>query len=270
MPETLPVFPHLHPLTGEPIVALGFRRNGEPIWPIIGGAPDDEPGEGEGGGDGSGDGDDSDDGTGDGQSGGDGDGAGDGDGDLGDAGKQALDRMKSKWTAARTELREFKALGLSPADIKKIVDAKAKADGGGDDGQVDADKIREEARREARAEAAKERVEDKIEARAAKKFADASDAVAILLRTHDINDFLDGDKVDAEAISEALDELLEAKPHLAAAQGGKSKFGGGADGGARKASRPKQLTRDDLSRMKPEDIVKAKAEGRLDDLFKGK
>lgn len=257
MPETLPVFPHPHPLTGEPIVALGFRRNGEPIWPIMGGAPDPEdpekdpedPQDPEDPKDPEQDPQDPEDPE-----------------DLGDKGKQALDRMKGKWSAARAELREFKALGLSPADIKKIVDAKK---GDGKDDEVDADKIREEARREARAEAAKERVEDKIEVGAAKKFADASDAVAILLRTHDINDFLDGDKVDAEAISEALDELLEAKPHLAA-QGGKSKFGGGADGGARKASRPKQLTRDDLSRMKPEEIVKAKAEGRLDDVLKGK
>jgi DNA-binding transcriptional MerR regulator len=264
MPETLPVFPHPHPRTGEPIVPLGYRRNGAPIWPCMGAAPDDDENQGK-------DDDGKDDGADEGKDGSD-EGKDDGDDDegkddLGDKGKQAIDRMKGKLTTTRAELREFKALGLSPADIKKIVDAK-KDDGKSD--ELDADKIREEARREARAEAAKERVEDKIEARAAKKFADADDAVAILLRTHDINDFLDGDKVDAEAISEALDELLEAKPHLAAAQGGTKKFGGGADGGARKASRPKQLTRDDLSRMKPEEIVKAKADGRLDDVLKGK
>lgn len=31
-----------HPLTGNPIVAVGFRKDGRPIMPIMGGAPDDE------------------------------------------------------------------------------------------------------------------------------------------------------------------------------------------------------------------------------------
>ncbi|MCW2758068.1 MAG: hypothetical protein JWO46_1814 [Nocardioidaceae bacterium] len=31
-----------HPLTGGPIVPLGYRKNGRPIWPILGGAPDDD------------------------------------------------------------------------------------------------------------------------------------------------------------------------------------------------------------------------------------
>jgi hypothetical protein len=34
----LPTHPHLtHPRTGFPLVALGFRRNGTPIWPVMGG-----------------------------------------------------------------------------------------------------------------------------------------------------------------------------------------------------------------------------------------
>lgn len=248
----------LHPRTGLPIVPLGRRKDGRLIWPILGASPDADQDTDKD--DDTGDGDDTDaDDTGD---------TGDDDkgkDDLGDKGKQALDRMKEQRNAARAEAREFKALGLSPADIKKIVDAKKD---GGDEDKVDADKIREEARREARAESIKERVNDKIEARAAKGFADAEDAVAILLRTHNTEDFLDGDKVDVEAIQEALDELLEKKPHLAA-QGGK-RFGGGADGGKRKADRPNQLTRDDLKRMSPEEIMKAKADGRLADLLGSK
>lgn len=191
-----------------------------------------------------------------------GDGADDKSDELGDKGKQALDRMKGKLNLTRSELREFKALGLTAAEIKELVDAKKT---GGDDDKVDADKIREEARREAKAEATKERVLDKIEVHAAKGFADAEDAVAILLRTHEAEDFLDGDKIDVEAIQEALDDLLEKKPHLAA-QGGK-RFQGKADGGKRKADRPDQLTRDDLKRMSPKEITKAKADGRLADLL---
>lgn len=110
------------------------------------------------------------------------------------------------------------------------------------DGEVDApdpDKIREEARAEARREALHGRVEDKIEAKA-RVFADPEDAVAVLLRTHDIEDFIDDDEIDVDAITDALGDLAEKKPHLLA-QG--KKFEGDADGGARqtKTARPKDL-----------------------------
>jgi hypothetical protein len=40
----LPVHPTLrHPLTGEPLRAIAIRPNGKPLWPIMGGAPDDPP-----------------------------------------------------------------------------------------------------------------------------------------------------------------------------------------------------------------------------------
>lgn len=184
---------------------------------------------------------------------------------LGDKGKQALDRMKEERRTLRRELREFKELGLTPAQIKALQENGSKSD---DAGQLDPEQIREDARREARAEALRERVTDKIEARAAKRFADAEDAVAILLRSHDPDDFLDGDKVDVEAIQEALDDLLDKKPHLAVQDG--KRFKGTADGGTRKESRPAQLTRDDLKRMSPQEIVKAKNDGRLADLLGSK
>lgn len=182
--------------------------------------------------------------------------------ELGDKGQKALDRMKEERRTLRAELRQYKALGLTPEQIKALQDAGKK------DEAPDADSIREEARREARAEALKERVSDKIEARA-RKFADPEDAVAILLRTHTAEDFLDGDKIDIEAIQEALDDLLDKKPHLAAAQSG-PRFKGTADGGTRKEARPAQLTRDDLKRLSPQEIVKAKADGRLADLLGSK
>jgi len=144
---------------------------------------------------------------------------------LGDAGKQALDRMKGQLRTTKTELRAFKDLGLTPEQIRELT--KPKADGD----QPDPEKIREEARREARSEALRERVVDKIEARAAKKFADPEDAVAILLRSHKADDFLDGDAIDATEIDDALAELLTKKPHLAATP--PRKFGGGGDQGPR-------------------------------------
>lgn len=42
-PRTLP---RLHPLTGEPLVPVGYGRRG-PIWPILGGAEDDDEGNGD-------------------------------------------------------------------------------------------------------------------------------------------------------------------------------------------------------------------------------
>jgi hypothetical protein len=181
---------------------------------------------------------------------------------LGPKGEKALQAEKEKRRAAQTELREFKALGLTPAQIKALQKPGDKGD------KADPDVIREQVRREVQSEALAERVVDKIEARAARRFADAEDAVAILMRNRKADDFLDGDKIDVEAIQDALDELLEKKPHLAVQDG--KRFKGDADGGTRKESRPAQLTRDDLKRMSPKEITKAKAEGRLADLLGSK
>ena len=177
---------------------------------------------------------------------------------LGEKGERALAAEKQKRREAQQQLREYKALGLKPDEIRKLVEGKT------DDDTPDPEKIREQARTEARAEVLRDRVTDKIEAKAAGRFAlDAEDVAALLMRRHDINDFLDGDKVDAEAIQEALDDLLDKQPGLAA-QG--KRFQGGADGGTRRQA-PQQLTREDLARMTPEQVDKARKEGRLDRLL---
>lgn len=147
---------------------------------------------------------------------------------LGDAGKQAIDRMKAQRNQAREQLRAYRALGLTPEQVAELV---AKGQPGGD--QPDPDEIRRQARAEARAETQRERVVDKIEARAAKQFADPEDAVAILLRSRDAGDFLDGDKIDTAEIDDALTELLERKPHLGAATPPPKKFNGRGDQGPR-------------------------------------
>lgn len=175
---------------------------------------------------------------------------------LGDAGKKALDSMKAKW---KTERDARKAL---EAELEKF---KSKnADKKTDDDTPDADTIRAQARAEAKAEALRERALDKLEAKAAKLFADPEDARALL--AGNVEDFVDGDKVDVEAITEALSELLERKPHLAAAP--PRRFEGSADGGARKGGSDTKLTREDVRKLaaqgKHDEIVKAKREGRID------
>jgi hypothetical protein len=132
-----------------------------------------------------------------------------------------------------------------------------------DDDAPDPAELRKAAQAEARAEVLNERALDKVEAKAAKLFADPEDARALLAGR--VDEFVDDGKVDVEAIEEALGDLLKKKPHLAAATA--KRFQGGADGGARKGSGVTQVTEQDLKRMKPEQIVKAREEGRLTELL---
>lgn len=63
-------------------------------------------------------------------------------------------------------------------------------------------------------------------------------------------------------IADAMESLLEAKPYLVG--GGPTR--GSADLGARGSKSP-ELTRDDLKKMSPAEIVKAQSDGRLDSLL---
>jgi membrane protein involved in colicin uptake len=168
---------------------------------------------------------------------------------LGDAGKKALDSMKSKWQKER--------------DARKVLEAKLTAADNKDDQTQDPAELRKQAQAEARAEVLKERALDKVEAKAARLFADPEDARALLATR--VDDFVDDGQVDVDAINEALTDLLSKKPHLAAATA--KRFQGGADGGARKGSQVSQLTEQDLTRMTPQQIDKARLDGRLNDLL---
>ena len=180
---------------------------------------------------------------------------------LGDAGKQALDRMKARLKKER-EART--------AAEKALADSKKPAD----DEKPDLDRIREEARREVETAALRDRVIDKIEAKAGARFAiDTEDVAALLMRRHDIEDFLDNGKIDVEAITEALNDLLEKQPRLAAGvtQGDEKKFKGGADGGARGKASKSQLTEADVKKLAAEgkhaEIEQARVDGRLNELL---
>lgn len=107
LPAVGPNLP-IHPRTG--LTALGFRRNGAPIWPVRGGSqpvtdpapkPDDDPG------------DDPDVPEG-----------------VGDAGKQAIDRMKADRNSARKELRDAKAklVAFEKAEQEKTDKDKSEAE----------------------------------------------------------------------------------------------------------------------------------------------
>jgi len=170
--------------------------------------------------------------------------------DLGDAGKKAIDAMKAKWKAERD-----RANGLD-AQVKELTKPPA-------DAPPDLDAIKAAARAEAIQETLKERALDKLETRAAKLFADPEDARALLAGR--VDEFLDDGKVDTDAITEALTDLLARKPHLAATA--PPRFAGSGDGGARNgsASQVTQLTENDLKNMRPEQIETARQKGQLRD-----
>lgn len=175
---------------------------------------------------------------------------------LGDAGKKALDSMKARWKAERDNRRKLEE-ELESLRTPKPTDTTD---------QPDAAEIKRRATRDANAKANARIIRSEIKAAAAGKLVDPADALAHLdPSTFELD--ANGD-VDADELSDAIEELLTRKPYLAAT--GRPRFQGTGDGGAaRKASGPSQLSRQDLKTMTPEAIVKAKREGRLKDLLGG-
>ncbi|MYS34925.1 hypothetical protein K388_01924 [Streptomyces sp. KhCrAH-43] len=173
----------------------------------------------------------------------------DGTDELGDKGKRALASMKGKWRTERNKRKELEdQLAAAAAD-----DEAATA--------------RREAEQAALAKANARIVRAEVRVAAKGVLADPADALKFLdLDQFEVDE--NGD-LDSEEVTEAINELIKTKPYLAAATA--KRFQGTGDGGAaRKAGRPKQLTRQDLKTMSAEAIDKAREDGRLDDLMGGK
>lgn len=118
----------------------------------------------------------------------------DGTDELGDAGKQALDRMKAKWQAERA---------------KRIAAEQIAATANNTD---ETERVRRDAEIAATTKANGRIVRAEIRALAAGRFADPADAVVFLdVSRFDVDD--DGE-VDRDEIAAAIDELLARKPHL--------------------------------------------------------
>jgi hypothetical protein len=181
----------------------------------------------------------------------------DGDG-LGDAGRAALDKERK---ARREAERARKAAEKELADFKAQQAAGAQQD----EAQRAAEQARRDAEAAALAKANARILAAEVKAAAAGKLADPSDAARYL----DMSEFEVGDdgSVDSDAISEAISDLIRRKPYLAAKATG---FQGTGDGGARaNGSRPRQVTEAELKTMSPQQIVKARQEGRLATLLGG-
>jgi hypothetical protein len=171
---------------------------------------------------------------------------------LGDAGKQALDRMKAERKAARDEAAAAKA-------ERDALQAKLDGKEAEFTAAQEAQRIKDEA-----ISAANRRIlNSEVKAAAKGVLADPQDAYKFL----DLDSLeVDADgNVDETAISSAIADLIKSKPYLAA-QG--SRFQGSADGGARNdATKVAQLGQADMNRMTVDQIAEAEAKGQFDDLL---
>ena len=251
MSETLDFDLPVHPSTGLTALAV---IGGRPVWPVLGGAPDAEDAhedENEDDTDGS-DEDTDTEGTDDGTAS-----SGDSDEDAEDAplGPKGTKALAAEKARRREETRKRRA---AEAELDKLRSGD-KAD--------DPETIRREATQAATAKANTRLLRAEVRAVAAGKLSDPKDALKFLdLDQFEVDE--DGD-VDTQEITDAIDDLLSSKPYLAAATA--KRFQGTGDGGAaRKAARPKQLTKSDLKTMSPEQIDKARNEGRFETLLGGK
>jgi hypothetical protein len=245
--EALPT----HPLTG--LVAVGWRKarphygesSPQPIWPIAGGAPEDDETD-----------DEADDEAGEGASGEDeDDSGGQGDDQLRPAGTKALEAEKTRRKAEAERRRTAEA---RIAELEQQLAAGAQSDDG-----PTPEQIRREATSAATAKANERIIRSEVRAAAAGKLSDPRDALQFIdLTRFEVDE--DG-QVDEEEVAEAIDDLIKNKPYLAAATA-KPRFEGTGDGGARKGSAgTKQYTEADIKKMTPEQIDEAHRKGQLRD-----
>lgn len=120
------------------------------------------------------------------------------------------------------------------------------------------------AARDAALEAAKQmKLESVVMTEAAKQKAVDPAAVFALLPKDKVTV---GDDGQVTGVEEAIKALLDEKKYLV---GTATTATGSGEGGARGGNLPAQLSREDLKSMTPDEIVKAKSEGRLKNVLEG-
>lgn len=197
--QHLPIHPSLrHPLTGEPIRAVGMSKRG-PIWPIMG-ASEDPPA----------------------------DPAPSDDPPADPPSDPAPEDFEEKFNSQRTINRKLereskpwfqvlKETGMSADEavelIRKGKSGKPPATGG-DPEPVDADQIRREAEQAAAEKANARLVRAEVRALAAEGFTNPTDALHNLnLDDFEVNE--DGELEDVDAVKAALADVLKKNPHYA-------------------------------------------------------
>jgi hypothetical protein len=155
---------------------------------------------------------------------------------------------------SKTRLRELEA---------KLADAtKPKPP---EDAVPDVAAIRSEIEAKVTADGLRERALDKLETKAARAFQNPEDARTFLAPR--VDDFIDGNTIDMQAISDALDDLLTERPYLGVTQGATTRFQGTGDQGAKDRAGKPQLSRAEIESLakqgRHDEIEKARVEGRL-------
>lgn len=162
--------------------------------------------------------------------------------------KKALSAERVARKAAESELKALKAelaLKDKPAEEQALEAARA------------------EARTEATTKANERIVRAEVKAAATGKVKNPALALK-LIDTSEIEVDDDGE-VDSDAVSAAVADLLELYPELAADG---SKFTGSADQGAKgKASKPSQLSKQDIESMSEREVNEARRAGRLNTIL---
>ena len=164
--------------------------------------------------------------------------------------------MKSREKKARADTRA--AVARAEAAEAALANKDKPAD------EVALDAARAEARAEANTKANERILRADLRAAATGKLADPTDA-ALYINLAEFTVTDDGD-TDSDALNEAITDLLERKPHLAAVK--QTRFDGAADQRARdKNATVAQWTEADLERATDDETVQAKAEGKLNSLL---
>jgi hypothetical protein len=161
------------------------------------------------------------------------------------------------------KFREAADAAVQAKELKAELEA-LKATAEGREKEHAADIERQRAKDEALAVANQRILSAELKAAAKGKLADPADASLFI----NLGDFevSDAGDVDTDALTAAIDDLISRKPHLAA--GKPRRFEGDADAGQKAGIKAAQITsREELSRMTPEQVAEADAAGRLDTLL---
>lgn len=174
-----------------------------------------------------------------------------------DPDKGAKNALVAEREARRAEREERKQLRDELAALKQQLADKEKP---AEEAALDA--ARREAEQAANAKANERIVKAELRAAAAGKVSNLT-ALARLVDASQIEVDDDGNPSSGD-IEDAIATFLTEYPEFAS---DKSKFSGSADQGSKgKQSKPGQLTREDLAKLTPDEINKARAEGRLKSL----
>lgn len=243
-----------HPTIG--FQAIGLRRNGDPIWPMIGGAEDDDNGDDDKG-SGKGSEDDADASKGD-----------DGDDDKGAAEKKDEKDADKPPAGPDWKARSRQNEAGKKAAEKKLASVLA-ALGVDDKGDLTPAQLKQKFE-DADAETKGLKVENAVIKAASKAGVDADELTDSKRFMSKVADLDPSEASFAKDVKALIDAELKARPSLKIGgvddKGGKGK--GGTGGKESTGNNGKsQLSRADLAKMTPAEIVKAQSEGRLDDVM---